>query len=289
MKKLLCIALMFVLVFVLASCIVNEPTITVDADGYVNVNGVKTKHKIHTTDEISVNTDGYVVVNGTKTEYKIDHISEGCTHNFDANSICNICNAANPNKIEYSISLGTKIDTLSISEQELIDAYVTDCKTLYKVGYAPTAFDTRLNSASYLSFTDVLVYDFRNVDENTLDSQSLTLWNNLKEYYPESRPMMYIELTGYHAFFNSDILTPIQSGSIIYGFFIFEDRTVIRQTYSRLCSNAYAYKLIEGTKFINCGNKYAEDFNHEQFNAWVNSMSEYRSIQEMMKKLRIPE
>ena len=73
---------MFVLVFALASCVVDEPTITVDADGYVIVNGVKTEHKIHTT---------------------------------------------NPNKIEYSISLGTKIDTLPVSEQEKIDAYVADC------------------------------------------------------------------------------------------------------------------------------------------------------------------
>ena len=340
MKRLLCIiALMFALVCMLTSCSDNEPTIsvnddgfvvvngvttnivankddviTVDDDGYVIVNGTKTEHKIHTTDEISVNADGYVVVNGvttgiiadkedvvtadddgfvivngTKTEYKIDQGSEGCTHNFDANGICNICNAANPNRIEYSLSLGTKIDALSISEQEMIDAYVTDCKTLYKVGYAPIAFDTRLNLASYLSFTDVLVYDFRNVDENTLDSQSLTLWNVLKTYYTESRPMMYVELTGYHACYNSYLLTPIQGGSIIYGFFIFEDETVICQTYNRLCSTHYMYKLIEGTEFINCGNKYAEDFNHEQFSSWVNSMSEYRSLQDMMQKLRIPE
>ena len=315
MKKLLCIiSLMLALVCVLVSCGDDEPTVSVnddgfvvvngvtteivadkedvvivDEDGYVIVNGIKTEHKIQTTDEISVNSDGYIVINGTKTEYKIDQESEGCTHDFDANGICNMCNAANPNRIEYSISLGTKIDTLSVSEQEMIDAYVIDCKTLYKVGYAPTAFDTRLNSASYLSFTDVLVYDFRNVDENTLDNQSLTLWNILKTYYTESRPMMYVELAGYHAYLNSDLLTPIQSGSIIYGFFIFEDETVIRQTYNRLCSTGYVYKLIEGTEFINCGNKYAEDFNHEQFSSWANSMSEYRSLQDMMQKLRVDE
>ncbi len=245
MKKLLCVALVFVLVFALASCVVDEPTITVDADGYVIVNGVKTEYKIHTT---------------------------------------------NPNKIEYSISLGTKIDTLPVSEQEKIDAYVADCKTLYKYGYAQHLSDLKeLDLVPYLSFTDVHIYDFRNVDENTLDGQSLSLWNSLKKFYPESRPMMYVELAGYHACFNSDLLTPISGGSIIYGFFIFEDDTVILNTYDVLCRINFVYKLIEGTALINCGNKYSEEFNHEQFNVWVNSMSEYRSRQEMMKKLRVEE
>lgn len=313
MKRLLCcITLTLALICVLASCSNDDPNITVNEDGYVVVNGVQTEYLVEKADDISVEgeylvvngvktiyklytepvisvIDGYIAVNGTKTKYMVNQEVEGCTHNFDANGICNVCNAADPNRIEYSVNFGTKIDTLSVSEQEIIDAYVIDCKTLYKVGYAPTAFDTRLNSASYLSFTDVLVYDFRNVDENTLDSQSLTLWNVLKTYYTESRPMMYVELAGYHAYFNSDLLTPIQSGSIIYGFFIFEDETVIRQTYNRLCSTGYVYKLIEGTEFINCGNKYAEDFNHEQFSSWANSMSEYRSLQDMMKKLRVDE
>ena len=104
MKRLLCIiALMFALVCMLTSCSDNEPTvsvnddgfvvvngvttnivankddvITVDDDGYVIVNGTKTEHKIHTTDEISVNEDGFVVVNGAVTEiiaYKDDIIT----------------------------------------------------------------------------------------------------------------------------------------------------------------------------------------------------------------------
>ena len=49
----------------------KEDVITVDADGYVVVNGVKTEHKIHTADEIAISDDGYLVVNGVKTEYKI--------------------------------------------------------------------------------------------------------------------------------------------------------------------------------------------------------------------------
>lgn len=265
MKRLLCcITLILALICLLASCSNDDPNIT-------------------------INEDGYVVVNGIKTEYKVNQELEGCAHIFGENGICNICSAVDPNRIEYSVNLGTKIDTLSVSEQEMIDAYVADCKTLYKFGYAATALDTSLDLVPYISFADVLVYDFRDVDENTLDSKSLVLWNNLKKYYIESRPMIYIELAGYHTYFNSDIPTPIQSGSIIYGFFIFEDDTVISQTYNHLCRNAYVYKLIEGTKFINCGDKYTESFNEEQFNAWVNSTHEIGSLQDLLKKLRVDE
>ena len=73
--------------------------------------------------------------------------------------------------------------------------------------------------------------------------------------------MMYVELAGYHVCFNSDLLTPISGGSIIYGFFIFEDDTVILNTYDVLCRINFVYKLIEGTALINCGNKYSEEFN----------------------------
>jgi hypothetical protein len=313
MKKLLCcITLIFALICLLASCSNDDPDITVNEDGYVVVNGVKTEYLVEKADAISAEdgylfvngvkttyklytepvisvVDGYIAVNGIKTAYKVNQEPEGCAHTFGANGICTICNAADPKRIEYSVNFGTRIDTLSISEREIIDAYVADCKTLYKVGYAPITLDTRLDLVPYLSFTDVLIYDFRDVDENTLDSKSLTLWENLKKYYTESRPLMYIELAGYHTYFNSDILTPIQSGSIIYGFFIFEDETVIRQTYNRLCSTVYAYKLIEGTKFINCGDKYAEDFNEKQFNNWVNSALEIENLQDLLIKLHIDE
>ena len=114
MKKLVCIiSLMLALVCVLVSCGDDEPTvsvnedgyvvvngvateivadkddvITVDEDGYVVVNGTKTEHQIHTTDEISVNADGYVVVNGITTDLIID--KEYHTHNF-VDGLCSIC------------------------------------------------------------------------------------------------------------------------------------------------------------------------------------------------------
>ena len=94
MKKLLCVAILAVLVvFALASCggneisvsddgylIVNgektehkiesDPVITVE-DGYLVVNGVKTEHKVKTDDNVTVSSDGYVIVNGVKTKYQV--------------------------------------------------------------------------------------------------------------------------------------------------------------------------------------------------------------------------
>ena len=74
MKRLFSILLlMLALVMVLAACNGNdEVTISVDSDGYVIVNGVKTEHKVHTADEVTVNGDGYVVVNGVVTDIVAD-------------------------------------------------------------------------------------------------------------------------------------------------------------------------------------------------------------------------
>jgi flagellar basal body rod protein FlgG len=75
MKKILTLALLVLaMVFVLASCDktgTSTPVdVTVNNDGYVVINGVKTEHKVHTKDEITVDDDGYLVVNGNKTEHK---------------------------------------------------------------------------------------------------------------------------------------------------------------------------------------------------------------------------
>ena len=72
MKKILCIFLLLLsLVLSLASCgdnETNEPNVTVSEDGYVVINGVKTEHKVDTSDDITISDDGYVVVNGVKTD-----------------------------------------------------------------------------------------------------------------------------------------------------------------------------------------------------------------------------
>ena len=73
MKKILLVTvLLLAFVFAFTSCSSSEPTIDVDSDGYVTVNGVKTEHKVHTADDISVNADGKVVVNGVVTEIVAD-------------------------------------------------------------------------------------------------------------------------------------------------------------------------------------------------------------------------
>ena len=73
MKKILTLALLFVVCCWLSSCTSNEqlpPNITVEG-GYVVVNGVKTEYKVDKEDVITVE-DGYLVVNGVKTEHKVD-------------------------------------------------------------------------------------------------------------------------------------------------------------------------------------------------------------------------
>ena len=49
----------------------TAPTVTVDKDGYVVVNGTKTEIIADKDDVITVDENGFVIVNGTKTEYEI--------------------------------------------------------------------------------------------------------------------------------------------------------------------------------------------------------------------------
>lgn len=71
-KILYVIVLILALVCVLASCGDDEPTISVNSDGYVVVNGVVTEHLVNKDDVITVNEDGFVVVNGVTTEIVAD-------------------------------------------------------------------------------------------------------------------------------------------------------------------------------------------------------------------------
>ena len=93
MKKLLyIIALILALVCALASCKDGEPTVSVNADGYVVVNGVTTEIVADKEDVVTIDTDGYLVVNGVRTEHEIKPIIAECVHSIDCNGICNICN-----------------------------------------------------------------------------------------------------------------------------------------------------------------------------------------------------
>jgi hypothetical protein len=83
MRKLITLTLLILsLILVFASCdkITQDDgviLVTVE-DGYLAINGVKTEHKVESSekeepkeDAVTVE-DGYLVVNGKKTEYKVD-------------------------------------------------------------------------------------------------------------------------------------------------------------------------------------------------------------------------
>ena len=116
----------------------TEDRIDVDDDGYLIVNGVKTEHKVHTEDEITVNSRGYVVVNGVKTKYKI--------HTTDEISI---------NDGGYVVVNGAVTDIIANKEDEImvgLDGYliVNDVKTKYKVHKDLPSVDYRDSVGDYL-------------------------------------------------------------------------------------------------------------------------------------------
>lgn len=320
MKKFLFISLLLLaLVCALASCNYEptKPNVTVSDDGYVVVNGIKTEFKVDTEDKISVNADGYVVVNGVttsiladkddvitvdedgyvvvngvKTEYEIKVAPEECSHRYDQNGICTECNSVILNKIQYAVSDGTKIETLPTSEQNKIDEYVADCKTLYTVGYAYNVISTFSESSidPYISFTDTFIYDFSNIKEESLNSESLILWNKIKSLNEgESKPIMYIELSGYVEYFPNYKPDPLQNYGILNGFFIFEDETVIPMTYHRICTMVYVFELVQGTQLINCGNKYAEEINSKKITDLYSALKGGMSYSEILKRLSAEE
>ena len=242
MRRLLSALLIFtLLICTLASCDNNELEISVHADGYVVVNGVTTNIVADKDDVISVDADGYVVVNSVKTEYKV------ASDDF--------------NKIHYSsLGRGIKIESLPLVQQQIIDEYVSDCQTLYTAAYAQfDTWDLDLFGEPYISFTDTFVYDFSCVNESDVDTKTANMWNDIKALNDnESAPIMYIELSGYSNFLGDAYkVTSLMEASIIYGYFIFENETVVPLLYKDICARQYYYKLPNGTELINCGDKYS--------------------------------
>ena len=169
--------------------------------------------------------------------------------------------------IKYSIGYGTKIEELSSAEQKKIAAYVSDCKLLYTVGFANYHYDTfdGTGEPPYLSFTDTFVYDFSKVDEDSLDVASKKNWDMLKSQSKgESRPLMYVELSGYAQAFPGYTLTPIIGGGIYFGYLIFEDESVCPFLYRNVANTTYYFTLVSGTEIINCGDAYAEEKTWEE-------------------------
>ena len=243
MKKLLSIILLTVAsLCMLISCGNDEPTIEVNVDGFVVVNGVTTNIVADKDDVISVDSDGYVIVNGIKTEHRI------------AQDVSN--------EIHYPLSnLGTKIEALPLSEQQKIDDYVYDCKTVFSVNYAYQLAEHNRLEDSYILFTDVFVYDLSKIDENNLDGVSVAMWNEIKALNGgESAPVMYIELSGFCSYpIPYYRPTYFSETGMICGYFIFENETCAPMFYKQICTKYYSYKMIDGAEFINCGNKYSEE------------------------------
>ena len=69
MKKL-CVVLLVSLFLLLVSCGNDDPTVSVNDNGYVVVNGTVTDIIADKDDVITVDNDGYIVVDGIKTEYR---------------------------------------------------------------------------------------------------------------------------------------------------------------------------------------------------------------------------
>ena len=269
MKKLLGIVLMTaILLCVLGSCSNKEPTVEVNSEGYVVVNGVKTEYKIHTDDEISVNAEGYVAVNGVVTDIMADQddvitldaegyvIVNGVKTEHQAASVVN-------DKINYPfINSSLKIESLPIEQQQKIDEYVADCKTIYTVSYIQYSNRyVEVLGEPYLSFSNTFVYDLSKIDESTLDKKSTSIWNNIKALNNgESKPIMYIEFSGFCNYLGDTYKpTSFIEASFIYGYFIFENETVMPYIYSNICQQLYVYTLPTGTELINCGDKYSEE------------------------------
>ena len=257
MKKLSSIVLLVALLLcMLGSCTYNEPIVEVNDEGYVVIDGVVTGIVAEKDDVISVDDDGYVVVNGLKTEYSVTPIV------YD--------------KINYPLlSSDVKIESLALVQQQKIDEYVADCKLIYTATYAQLyeTWNVDFLGEPYLSFTDTFVYDFSKVDENDPDAHTSFMWNEIKALNNgETAPIMYVELSGFCNYYG-DAYKPssFAETSFIYGYFIFENETVMPYLYSTICKKNYIYELPKATQLINCGDKYSEE---KRMDALVDLFSE---------------
>ncbi|MBR5439218.1 MAG: hypothetical protein IKV61_03255 [Clostridia bacterium] len=128
MKKITtCIFLILLMLFSLVACTsdsLNEPTVTVDSNGYVVINGIKTEYKVEQEPEIAI-IDGYIAINGVKSKYKVETTP---TVTVDSNGYVVI----NGIKTEYKVEQEPEIT--------VIDGYIAinGVKSKYKVETTPT-------------------------------------------------------------------------------------------------------------------------------------------------------
>ena len=218
-----------------------------------------------------VDADGFVVVNGFKTEYRV--VQEGS------------------NEIHYPLNYGTKIESLPLDLQQKIDDYVADCKTIYTGFYAQNLDSCNFDGFGepYISFTDTFVYDLSKVDESNLSEITVRMWNDIKNLNDgQSAPIMYIELQGFSNYWGERFKpTYILENAITYGYFIFEDETVVPFLYSYICKQYYCYKMPEGTELINCGDKYSEEKKMEELVDLYYAIEEGLFTNDSLKRLNL--
>lgn len=188
----------------------------------------------------------------------------------------NAINNGDNNGIIYSTNVGVKIDSFSETKQSEIGNYVADCEVLLVNSYKEVITDIHAGQIvnPYIDFTEVFVYDFSNVEETTLEDNSLLIWEQIKELRNnEAKPLMYIQINGYCQYFSNDyIATQLGEINIMNGFFIYNDNTVVQMHYRMIANRLYIYDLPKGTVVINCGNKYSQKNTSSDINNFVGKL-----------------
>lgn len=162
------------------------------------------------------------------------------------------------NEIIYLTDFGEKIESISEDKQSLISNYVADCKVLYLREYKEDILKNNIPNA-FVDFTDVFVYDFSNVDETKLNKKSLSLCTRIKKIRNnEVMPLMYIQINGYCQYFFGNLASDLDECSIVHGYFIYADNSVVPYMYRFVQQQVCIMDIIDGTTIINCGTKYSQ-------------------------------
>ena len=189
-------------------------------------------------------------------------------------------NQTGENQTEYLMSIGTKIDSLSKEDQDAISAYVSDCKTYLIEWYKEfNAENDHLDIDPYIVFTEVFVYDFRNCNVNSEESDDIWFWEYIKKLRADEKlPIIYIELQGYINYLGNELYTLNNLWN--NGIFIYDENTAIPYPHKSITQATMIFSYPTGTEFINCGNRFSEEFTSEaivNYNEPLKTLSPYQS------------
>ena len=224
MKKLLCILSILVLIAcLLVSCGDKESEISVNADGYLVVNGGKTEYKVASDAVDKINypslSQGIKVESLPMTEQKrIDEYVADCQSIF-------------------TVAYLQLLDTWDYDS--LGDPYISFTNTF--------VYDfSGVNESNFDATTSKMWNDIKELsDGESTPIMYIELFGFSNYFGDNYKP------------------TSLMESAMIYGYFIFENEVVVPQLYKRICDRYYYYKMPEGTELINCGDKYSEEKNME--------------------------